>query len=247
MVFIFTGATGKQHGYVDGFQPDGTFWYTGEGQRGDMELVRGNLALTTAETDGKELRLFEQAKKHFVRYVGRASLGHHESPGVDTEGQPRRMLVFEFAIEGDAVGTAADVSTVEREASDLRALKSLSTEALRARAMTASSRTMPAQERRQIVRQRSLAVREYVLRRAKGVCEGCSSPAPFVTAAGAPYLEPHHIRRIADGGPDHPMWVIALCPTCHRRVHYGNDGQEYNRKMSERIASFEELECPSKA
>jgi hypothetical protein len=40
-----------------------------------------------------------------------------------------------------------------------------------------------------------------------------------------PNLEPHHIRRLADGGPDHPRWVAALCPTCHRRVHHGVDGK----------------------
>jgi 5-methylcytosine-specific restriction enzyme A len=51
-VLVFTGSTGERHGYVDGFQPDGTFWYTGEGQHADMQLVRGNLTLTTAEQEG---------------------------------------------------------------------------------------------------------------------------------------------------------------------------------------------------
>lgn len=38
------------------------------------------------------------------------------------------------------------------------------------------------------------------------------------------YVEPHHTRRLTDGGPDDFHHVIALCPTCHRRVHYGTDG-----------------------
>jgi HNH endonuclease len=39
------------------------------------------------------------------------------------------------------------------------------------------------------------------------------------------YLEPHHLRRVSNGGPDHPAHVISLCPNCHRRVHAGADGQ----------------------
>jgi hypothetical protein len=36
-VFLFTDPeTGMQHGYVDGWQADQCFHYTGEGQRGDQ-------------------------------------------------------------------------------------------------------------------------------------------------------------------------------------------------------------------
>ena len=40
---------------------------------------------------------------------------------------------------------------------------------------------------------------------------------------GSPYLEPHHITRLADNGPDHPAKVIALCPNCHRKAHSSQD------------------------
>src|SRR6266403_1029622 len=79
--------------------------------------------------------------------------------------------------------------------------------------------------------QRSEDVRAYVLRRAKGCCEGCQTAAPFVRKDGSPYLEPHHIRRVSDGGPDDPAFVIALCPNCHRRVHAGRDGTSYNASL----------------
>jgi hypothetical protein len=61
-------------------------------------------------------------------------------------------------------------------------------------------------------------VKAYVLRRANGCCEACGEEAPFVRKDGTPYLEPHHTRRVADGGPDHPAWVAAICPTCHRQI-----------------------------
>ena len=41
LIFIFTGESGETYGYRDEFRPDGTFWYTGEGQTGDMEMIRG--------------------------------------------------------------------------------------------------------------------------------------------------------------------------------------------------------------
>jgi 5-methylcytosine-specific restriction protein A len=84
-----------------------------------------------------------------------------------------------------------------------------------------------------------MAVKAYVLRRADGTCEGCGNPAPFTTSAGRPYLERHHTRRLSDGGPDHPAWVIGLCPTCHRRAHYAGDGEVFNETL---IATANALE-----
>ena len=49
-VLLFTDqASGSPHGYVfDGWVDDGddkVFLYTGEGQRGDQQLIRGNAAI----------------------------------------------------------------------------------------------------------------------------------------------------------------------------------------------------------
>ncbi|EDT04242.1 HNH endonuclease [Burkholderia ambifaria IOP40-10] len=61
-----------------------------------------------------------------------------------------------------------------------------------------------------------------VLERAKGACERCTKPAPFVRRRGdAPYLEVHHRKQLADGGEDTVENAIALCPNCHREMHYG--------------------------
>ena len=61
-----------------------------------------------------------------------------------------------------------------------------------------------------------------VLARASGVCERCGVAAPFIRRRdGSPYLEVHHVVRLADGGPDIVQNAIALCPNCHRESHYG--------------------------
>jgi len=58
--------------------------------------------------------------------------------------------------------------------------------------------------------------------RANGICEACHQPAPFLRKTDAtPYLEVHHIKRLADDGPDTLENVRALCPNCHRQAHFG--------------------------
>ena len=42
----------------------------------------------------------------------------------------------------------------------------------------------------------------YVLRQANGMCEMCGGPAPITDLNGAPFLEVHHVRPLAEGGPD---------------------------------------------
>jgi hypothetical protein len=67
-VLLF-GEGGDQHGYDDGWQPDGLYHYTGEGQRRDQQLVRGNKTILTHAQSGKRLRVFRRASGT-VTYVG---------------------------------------------------------------------------------------------------------------------------------------------------------------------------------
>jgi 5-methylcytosine-specific restriction endonuclease McrA len=70
--------------------------------------------------------------------------------------------------------------------------------------------------------QRNADVIAEVLRRARGICELCRKNAPFCRLSdGTPYLEVHHCIPLAADGEDTVENAIALCPTCHRRLHYG--------------------------
>lgn len=61
-----------------------------------------------------------------------------------------------------------------------------------------------------------------VLRRANGICDHCKKPAPFIRSKdGTPYLEVHHWKPLADGGEDTLENAGAVCPNCHRELHYG--------------------------
>jgi len=68
---------------------------------------------------------------------------------------------------------------------------------------------------------RDPAVAAWVLKAAKGVCECCRSRAPFSREDGSEYLEIHHVVRLADGGADTISNAVAVCPNCHRELHYG--------------------------
>jgi len=74
-------------------------------------------------------------------------------------------------------------------------------------------------------------VRGWVLRAAESVCEGCGDPAPFFLDDGRPFLEVHHIRPLREGGPDTVCNAAALCPNCHRRLHFSSDRSAYRAAL----------------
>ena len=51
-------------------------------------------------------------------------------------------------------------------------------------------------------------------------CECCGEET-FITAAGEPYVEFHHLIPFNIAyGPDHYLNLFALCPNCHRKIHF---------------------------
>lgn len=61
-----------------------------------------------------------------------------------------------------------------------------------------------------------------VLNRSEGICELCKNIAPFVRKSdGTPYLEIHHLIPLSENGDDTVENTMALCPNCHRKLHYG--------------------------
>lgn len=240
-IFLFTGDTGSEFGYRDEFRPDGIYWYTGEGQEGDMEMVRGNKAIRDHQANNKELYLFESLGSGEVRCVGRATyLDHHHEKRPDKNDQMRSAITFELDVETEMGDGGLSVEHSDDRSLAESRLHSRSLTELRQMALAKASSSASSSERRSRAYLRSAAIRAYVLKRAEGQCEGCQEDAPFLTTKKRPYLEPHHIRRLADGGPDHPQWVIALCPTCHRRVHYAQDGDEYNEELKRRVRTIED-------
>jgi 5-methylcytosine-specific restriction protein A len=231
-IFLFTGRQGNAYGYQDGMRPDGAFEYTGEGQSGDMTFIRGNKAISDHIENGKDLLLFETLKsKGQCRYLGSFVCdGWDLRMSTDKDGVYRKAIVFKLI----------PLENIEAVATDRGPPQTVSLADLKLRAYAASGSAVGASGKSQRnIYTRSRDVRDYVLARADGICEACKTPALFNRKDGTPYLEPHHTRRVSDGGPDHPRWVGAICPTCHRNIHHGVDGPRLNDKLQRHLGQIE--------
>ncbi len=59
--------------------------------------------------------------------------------------------------------------------------------------------------------------------------EACGGSVPLASPDEILYPEPHRTRRLSNGGPHHPRWMVAVCPNCHREMHHGASAEERNR------------------
>jgi 5-methylcytosine-specific restriction protein A len=234
-VFIFTGKSGEQHGYEDGWKDEGVFLYTGEGQEGDMRFIKGNAAIRDHAQNGKDLLLFEAlGKGRPLRFLGRFACQSWDTfRGLDRNKQEREAIQFHLVKLASEVELDGDQDFEPPEFDDLAELRKKAFEAARPRQSPKWSDAPRA------YRERSKAVRDYVLARAGGKCELTGKDAPFLTSSGAPYLEVHHTRRLADGGPDDPRFVAAICPTVHREIHYGENGKDLNDRLKVKLEQIE--------
>lgn len=229
-IFIFTGEAGEEYGYSDGFNDDGTFRYSGEGQVGDMQMSKGNLAILEHQKKNKEILLFEYVAKGTVRFLGTCSyITHHIEQRPDIKRQLRNAIVFHLDIQQPQSSDKiqAPHNPYLKEPNSRHSLNEL-----RAIALNSTPSNLSPEDRVTHIRQRSRAIKLYTRKRANGVCEGCKTPSPFNSKSG-PYLEVHHLTRLADGGPDIPENVIALCPNCHRKAHYSVEHLTFNAGLAE--------------
>lgn len=238
LVFAFTSEAGAAYGYEDKFQPTGVFWYTGEGQVGDMQMVRGNAAIANHRKQGKQLLFFESTQSGAVRFLGEAEcLGHHIEQRPDRNGELRNAFIFHIGFlpqNPPNIAQQGRITYLNRA----HVPAGLSLTELRTLALECATDNATPEAKIVNVQVRSEAVRRYALKRAKGKCEGCKANAPFKSKSG-PFLEVHHVFRLADGGPDHPARVVALCPNCHKRAHYALDADLFNKSLIEWLAENE--------
>ncbi len=118
-IFIFTGKSGHQHGYQDGWDNPNVFTYTGEGQSGDMKFTKGNLALKDHLQNGKRVFLFESERKGFVKFISEVEFfdaDYFET--IDTKGHFRVGIKFFFKRKGAFIPVQPDLLTQSSIATD---------------------------------------------------------------------------------------------------------------------------------
>lgn len=96
-IFIFSGKSGQQHGYRDGWDNPNVFSYTGEGKVGDMQFVEGNLALRDHLENDKRVFLFEIERNGYVKFIDEVACFDVDFfPTHDTNGNIRTGIKFFF-------------------------------------------------------------------------------------------------------------------------------------------------------
>lgn len=234
-VFIFTGSQGEQYGYKDDWDDAGLFHYTGEGQNGDMAFDKGNKAIRDHQVDGRDLLLFKQlGKGKPYRFLGEFVCASYETREIpDKSGEIRKGIIFHLLnVDEDSIDIEFDSKS--RPTTDFSSLRAKAYNAAK------SAPEIKSKEGKQRYYERNNLIKKYVLERAKGFCECCGKPAPFLKKDGSPYLEPHHIRKLSDKGLDHPRMVAAITPNCHREIHHGKGGNSIDEKLIDIIARKEE-------
>lgn len=236
------GRHGKKAGYYDEELPDGSWWYFGQGTKGDQvvsnpansklaTLQYSVLLFTTREPTSKEI--LAQGYGKLFAYRGMFNVLNYEPYRADAGNRINdQLLRFRFV----------PVEELPTESSDM----TKATAKYELKALLDSRAPPPPQANETVVlyRYRSALVQRYARLRANGFCEGCGDAAPFVTEYQEPFLEVHHLLRLADEGPDTPENVAALCPNCHRRAHYGADRHEFNRHLQIVMANTEANDSP---
>jgi len=232
------GKHGAEAAYKDERHTDGTWSYFGQGANGDQDknafanqlLVNGQrsvLLFTTREPTAKEVQVSGHRQKQYT-FVGEFCVGSWDNFAPETgKRQGNRLLKFTLVpiTEKETYQPETDSGPNETRSEILSEVRSLLSQG------STAPRKGTFQPREYFLR--SALLRKYVRIRANGQCEYCQRPAPFATPNNMPFLEIHHILRLADYGPDAPTNVVALCPNCHREAHYGANAHRIRVAMLE--------------
>jgi len=219
VILLFSSPKGEAYGYRDGWLEDRDLYlYSGEGTEGDMTLDKGNRAVLEHASQGKRLLLFARQKERGpYLYVGEFSYADHFwSWNADAQGTLRKVLTFILKpISAVREGPEAELTPEQ--------------ELLLQQGRLGGRPSL----RESVVRRygRSALVAQQALQRAQGRCELCGSSAPFVDLNDEPFLEVHHIIPLSEGGTDDLQNTAALCPNCHRAVHYAKNAPELQRRL----------------
>ncbi len=136
-----------------------------------------------------------------------------------------------FAFKVDATATTQETVELEiaRKASDATVLK-------RAR-MAQGKPAKRVIQRIDFVRNPFVVAAANI--RSRGKCEmpKCQNSL-FERDDGKPYLEVHHVVPLGENGDDTLSNVAALCPHCHRELHFGKERIALRSRLSKHIASL---------
>lgn len=222
VVFLFATNQWKVSHYPDEWDERGVHWFCAQGSSGNQKWTGVNKAIRDHHAVGRELLYFEGLKGPggLWKYIGSVvCIGHRRSVSIGLDGNERSIIQF-----GLVPSSVAEF--VNSNDQRVRLMSMADSQVL------SSAKAIPAKfDKLRPEYARDPAIKRHALERAGGVCERCKLPAPFVTLAGNPYLEVHHIEGLAESGLDSIDNVAAVCPNCHRQAHHGVDAHEIKEQL----------------
>ena len=211
--------------YDDRWISNDVLHFTGIGLDGDQDLdFAQNKTLAGSNSNRIAVFLFEVYERGKYLFRGRVRLyaQPYQTQQPDRNNRLRNVWIFPLKIEHrDAVYRVPQRLLIKKQSSKEKAAKRLSDKALFVRAVHANKQPVTRQVDSSAY-EKNVYVMELAKRRADGICQLCSQPAPFLSKNGEPYLECHHIVRLAKGGEDTIENTVALCPNCNKKMHFLN-------------------------
>ena len=191
------------------------------GKNGDQFLDKAqNKTLAESPKSNIQLYLFEVFEPGRYIYQGKVSLIEkpYQAMQRDEGGLRRKVWIFPLALQHNQI-TISDKEYNAYTAIQEKKANSLNETELKARAKEHLSKKPSKRTIYHNAFFRDPFVAKYTKARAKGICQLCKQPAPFMDENGEPYLESHHIVWLSRGGDDSIENTVALCPNCHRKMH----------------------------
>ncbi len=199
---------------------DGVLHYTGMGKVND-QVLNGNQNITLYESNhnGVEVHLFEveHATQYVYRGIVRLVGTPYQKNQLNSEGASRKVWIF-------PIKPIAEIGVDENP--DPAVVAKMPSKQLLISSQAVSDKEHEPKVSEVTIYHRNPYLKEAVKRIADGKCQFCGKPAPFVDNYGQPYLEEHHVKKLADGGSDTIDNVVAICPNCHRRIHVLSDKED---------------------
>ena len=219
---------------------EGRITYTGMGTVGDQKLSGQNLKIAESRTNGYRMFYFEVYQNNEYTFKGEVILDDEPYfvDELDLNDVIRKVLKFKLKVKTpiDDTYIAKDIFNKEVESKE-KEIKKLTSKQLANQLVN-----MPNEVRTTKVLSeqynRDLKVKQYTLRRANGKCDLCDEEAPFKTDKDEPYLESHHVIPLSQNGKDSIVNTVALCPNCHKKMHYGKERNNNLQKLKEKLRIY---------
>lgn len=206
---------------------ENTLHYVGTGSIGDQNFnYKGNKHIYESTTNEITMHLFEVFTKGEYTYQGivRLSGKPYKEKQLDNNSKVREVCIFPLRLVNGYPTILNPEQVVNEEERRFSELYQLPIEEIRKLIDNSSNFESP-------IRKRNIIL--YARKRADGKCQLCEKDAPFKNKKGIPFLEVHHIKYLSDGGSDTIDNVVALCPNCHRKIHFleeSSDVEKLRRK-----------------